>query len=90
MKRSLRRGQSNFGFFRQMALAVVRQIVALAIRGSPSTWRKLFGLEWQADSSPGERCLQTMSAVPRQGFKKKRLVIIKWLSNLRCHRITMV
>jgi hypothetical protein len=24
------------------------------------------------------------------GYKQKRLVVRKWLSNLRCHRITMV
>jgi hypothetical protein len=29
------------------------------------------------DSSPGERCLQRMSTVPRQGFKKKSLVFRK-------------
>src|SRR5258708_12669996 len=27
---------------------------------------------------------------PRPGYKQKRLVIRKWLLNLRCHRITMV
>jgi len=56
-------------------LAVVRQIVALAINGFLSTWRNLFGLEWQAGSSPRERCSQRMSTVPRQGFKKKSLVL---------------
>ena len=49
--------------------------VALAIKGFLSTWRNLFGLEWQAGSSPGERCSQRMSTVPRQGFKKKSLVL---------------
>ena len=56
-------------------MVVVRQIVALAIKGFLSTWRNLFGLEWQAGSSPGERCSQRMSTVPRQGFKKKSLVL---------------
>jgi hypothetical protein len=27
---------------------------------------------------------------PRPGYKQKRLVITKWLSNLRCHCITMM
>src|SRR6266481_8081227 len=27
---------------------------------------------------------------PRPGYKQKRLVIRRWLLNLRCHRITMV
>src|SRR5207344_1747212 len=27
---------------------------------------------------------------PYSGYKQKRLVIRKWLLNLRCHRITMV
>ena len=60
---------------RKQGHLVVRQIVALAIKGFLSTWRNLFGLEWQAGSSPGERCSQRMSTVPRQGFKKKSLVL---------------
>jgi hypothetical protein len=49
-----------------------RQIVALAIKGFLSTWRNLFGLEWQAGSSPRERCSQRMSAYVMLGEWKSR------------------
>jgi hypothetical protein len=58
-------------------LPVVRQIVALAIKGFLSTWRNLFGLEWQAGSSPGERCSQRMSNGSSAGFQEKEFGVEK-------------
>ena len=69
-------------------IAVVRQIVTLSIKGRSSfhpTWRKLFGLGLQADSSTSERCSQKMSAVHWPGYKKKHLVIRRSFLKLGCH-----
>jgi hypothetical protein len=60
------------------------------LKGILPVWRQLFGLGLQADSSSGERCSLGRHEPSSAGLQARRLVIRKWLSNLRGHRITMV